>query len=319
MHPDDERYRHLVGEEAIVPVAERLSRSSPAVRVDPEFGTGAVKVTPGHDPMDFDIGRTHGLPEAHRDRPRREHERERGRNAGLTQAEAEKRIVALLRERDLLESAEPYRHSVGHCDRCGSRIEPLITLQWWCEMTELAAPAIEAVRDGRVRFRPERYTKVYLDWMESIRPWCVSRQLWWGHRIPVWYCPDEHMTVAESAPGRVPNVARPSAAGRGRARHVVLLQARPFATLGWPDETPELAAWYPNDVSSTDRGIIFLWEARMIMAGLEPWARSVPHGEHPLDDQRARREADVEEPLGTGVDPLEPIEQHGADATRYGL
>ena len=159
VHPDDDRYRHLVGKEAIVPVAERRVPIIADDRVDPEFGTGAVKITPGHDPMDFDIGRTHGLPELTVIGLDGLMNEDAGEFAGLTQAEAEKRIVAILRERDLLESAEPYRHSVGHCDRCGSRIEPLITLQWWCEMTELAAPAIAAVRDGRVRFRPERYTR----------------------------------------------------------------------------------------------------------------------------------------------------------------
>ncbi|MBA3567689.1 MAG: valine--tRNA ligase, partial [Actinobacteria bacterium] len=200
VHPEDERYRHLVGQEAIVPVAERRVPIIADDRVDPEFGTGAVKITPGHDPMDFDIGRTHGLPELTVIALDGRMNDDAGEFAGLDQVEATAKIVAILRDRDLLVSAEPYRHSVGHCDRCGSRIEPLITLQWWCEMTELAAPAIEAVRDGRVRFRPERYADVYLRWMESIRPWCVSRQLWWGHRIPVWYCPDGHMTVVESEP-----------------------------------------------------------------------------------------------------------------------
>ena len=226
VHPDDERYRHLVGKEAIVPVAERQVPIIADDRVDPEFGTGAVKITPGHDPMDFDIGRTHGLPELTVIGLDGNMSEDAGDFAGLTQVEANRGIVEILRERDLLVSAEPYRHSVGHCDRCGSRIEPLITLQWWCDMSELAAPAIEAVRQGRVCFRPERYTDVYLRWMESIRPWCVSRQLWWGHRIPVWYCPDGHMTVVESEPEACAECgSRELHAGRGRPRHVVLLAA----------------------------------------------------------------------------------------------
>ena len=320
VHPDDDRYRHLVGKEAIVPVADRRVPIIADERVDPEFGTGAVKITPGHDPMDFEIGRTHGLPELTVIGLDGSMNETAGELAGLSQTEAEKRIVAILRDRDLLESTERYRHSVGHCDRCGSRIEPLITLQWWCEMTELAAPAIEVVRDGRITFRPERYTKVYLDWMESIRPWCVSRQLWWGHRIPVWYCPDGHLTVAESEPEAC---AECGSAELQQDEDVLdtwfSSQLWPFATLGWPDDTPELRAWYPNDVSSTDRGIIFLWEARMIMAGLEligdiPFHTVNIHSTINAPDGRRMSKS-----LGTGIDPLEAIDEFGADATRYGL
>jgi len=320
VHPDDERYRHLVGKEAIVPVAERRVPIIADDRVDPEFGTGAVKITPGHDPMDFDIGRTHGLSELTVIGLDGNMSEDAGDFAGLSQADANRQIVGILRERDLLVSAEPYRHSVGHCDRCGSRIEPLITLQWWCEMTELAAPAIEAVRDGRVRFRPGRYSDVYLRWMESIRPWCVSRQLWWGHRIPVWYCPDGHTTVAESAPE-----ACAECGSRDLRQDEDVLdtwfssQLWPFATLGWPEDTPELRAWYPNDVSSTDRGIIFLWEARMIMAGLELMGEIPFHTVNIHSTINAPDGRRMSKSLGTGLDPLEPIEKYGADATRYGL
>ena len=245
---------------------------------------------------------------------------EAGEYAGLEQSEAEKRIVARLEEQGLLESAEPYRHSVGHCDRCGSRIEPLITLQWWCEMTDLAAPAIEAVKDGRVVFRPQRYTKIYLDWMDAIRPWCVSRQLWWGHRIPVWYCPDEHLTVAETEPEACAECGSTDL----RQDEDVLdtwfsSQLWPFATLGWPDDTPELRAWYPNDASSTDRGIIFLWEARMIMAGLELMGEVPFHTVNIHSTINASDGRRMSKSLGTGIDPMEPIGQYGADATRYGL
>jgi valyl-tRNA synthetase len=320
VHPADERYRELVGKEAIVPIAERHVAIVADDRVDPEFGTGAVKITPGHDPMDFEIGRTHGLPELTVIGLDGRMSEEAGELAGLTQEEANARIVAELRERGLLEQQEPYRHSVGHCDRCGTRIEPLITLQWWCEMTDLARPAIEAVKDGRVRFRPERYTKVYLDWMEGIRPWCVSRQLWWGHRIPVWYCPDGHMTVAESAPEACAECASTDL----RQDEDVLdtwfsSQLWPFATLGWPDETPELAAWYPNDVSSTDRGIIFLWEARMIMSGLELMGEIPFHTVNIHSTINAPDGRRMSKSLGTGIDPLQPIDEYGADATRYGL
>jgi len=320
VHPDDDRYRHLVGKEAIVPVADRRVPIIADDRVDPEFGTGAVKITPGHDPTDFDIGRTHELPEITVIGLDGLMNEEAGEFAGLTQAEAEKRIVAILRERELLESAEPYRHSVGHCDRCGSRIEPLITLQWWCEMTELARPAIDVVRDGRVRFRPERYTDVYLDWMEHIRPWCVSRQLWWGHRIPVWYCPDGHLTVTESEPPACAECGSDDLRQDEDVLDTWFSSALwPFATLGWPDETPELRAWYPNDVSSTDRGIIFLWEARMIMAGLELMGEIPFHTVNIHSTINAPDGRRMSKSLGTGIDPLEAIDEYGADATRYGL
>jgi valyl-tRNA synthetase len=320
VHPDDERHRELIGKEAILPVVGRRLPIIADERVDPQFGTGAVKITPGHDPMDWEIGRDHSLPEISVIGLDARMSEEAGEFAGLTQEEANERIVARLQAEGLLESREPFRHAVGFCDRSGDRIEPLITLQWWCEMGELARPAIEVVRDGRVRFRPERYTKVYLDWMENIRPWCISRQLWWGHQIPAWYCENGHTTVAESAP---PACAECGSTELRQDEDVLdtwfSSALWPFATLDWPDDTPELRAWYPNDVSSTDRGIIFLWEARMIMAGLElmgdiPFHMVNIHSTINAPDGRRMSKS-----LGTGIDPLETVEQYGADATRYGL
>jgi valyl-tRNA synthetase len=320
VNPADDRYRHLIGKEAIVPIVERRVPIIGDDRVEMEFGTGALKITPGHDPMDFEIGRDHGLEELTVIGLDGRMNDEAGEFAGLSQEEADRRIVDRLRTEGLLEKQEPYRHSVGHCDRCGTRIEPLITLQWWCDMEQLATPAVEVVRDRRVRFYPARYTDVYLNWMENIRPWCVSRQLWWGHRIPVWYCPDEHTTAAE---------AEPEACGECGSRELVQDEdvldtwfssaLWPFATLGWPDETPELARWYPNDVSSTDRGIIFLWEARMVFAGIElmgeiPFPSINIHSTINAADGRRMSKS-----LGTGIDPLETVDAHGADATRYGL
>ena len=320
VHPGDERYRHLVGKEALLPIVGRRLPIIEDERVDPEFGTGAVKITPGHDPMDWEIGRDHGLPELTVIGLDARMNDEAGEFAGLTQEEANERIVARLEHEGLLESKEPYRHAVAHCDRSGDRIEPLVSLQWWCDMTELAAPAIAAVRDGRVRFRPERYTKVYLDWMEAIRPWCISRQLWWGHQIPAWYCPDGHTSVAEFEP----EACRECGSRDLRQDEDVLdtwfsSALWPFATLGWPEDTPELRAWYPNDVSSTDRGIIFLWEARMIMAGIElmgdvPFRTVNIHSTINAPDGRRMSKS-----LGTGIDPLESVDEYGADATRYGL
>ncbi|MDQ3889020.1 MAG: valine--tRNA ligase [Actinomycetota bacterium] len=321
VHPEDERYRSLVGKNAIVPVAERRVPVIADERIEPEFGTGAVKITPGHDPVDFEIGREHGLPEPMVIGLDGRMNALAGELEGLSQEEAEARIVEILRERGLLERQEPYRHSVGHCERCGTRVEPLISLQWFCEMKELAAPAIEAVASGSVRFTPDRFENVYLGWMEAIRPWCISRQLWWGHRIPVWYCADGHATVAaETAPE-----------GCGECGSGDLLQDDdvldtwfssalwPFATLGWPEETPDLDAFYPGDVLVTGREIIFLWVARMVMSGLELL------GEPPFHDviinstvlaPDGRR---MSKSLGTGIDPLEMVERYGADATRYGL
>jgi valyl-tRNA synthetase len=320
VHPDDPRYRDLVGKEAIVPVVERRVPIIADERVEPEFGTGAVKITPGHDPLDFEIGRDHGLPEPMVIGLDGRMNENAGDLAGLSQPEAEREIVARFRERGLLEKEEPYRHSVGHCERCGTRIEPLISLQWFCEMKELATPAIEVVREGRVRFTPARFGDVYLDWMENIRPWCISRQLWWGHRIPVWYCPDGHATVAETAPDECAECGRAELRQEEDVLDTWFSSALwPFATLGWPEPTPDLEAFYPGDVNVTGREIIFLWEARMIMSGLElvgdiPFHDVVINSTVLAPDGRRMSKS-----LGTGIDPLEVVDEYGADATRYGL
>jgi len=320
VHPGDGRFRELVGKEAILPIVGRRLPIIEDERVDPQFGTGAVKITPGHDPMDWEIGRDHGLPEISVIGLDARMNDEAGEVAGLTQAEANERIVARLEAEGLLESREPFRHAVGYCNRSGDRIEPLVTLQWWCDMRELAAAAIEVVRNEKVRFRPDRYTKIYLDWMENIRPWCISRQLWWGHQIPAWYCPDGHTTVAE----RTPEACR-ECGSRELVRDEDVLDTWfssalwPFATLGWPDETPDLAAFYPNDVSSTDRGIIFLWEARMIMTGLELMGEIPFHTVNIHSTINAPDGRRMSKSLGTGIDPLDTVNEYGADATRYGL
>jgi valyl-tRNA synthetase len=320
VHPEDERYRDLVGREAIVPVVERRVPIIADERVDREFGTGVVKVTPGHDPIDWEIGRDHDLPELTVIGFDALMSEEAGEFAGLTQAEATERIVARLKEAGLLVSEEPYRHAVGRCDRCGERIEPLVSLQWWCEMSELAAPAIEVVESGRVRFKPARYTKVYLDWMHAIRPWCISRQLWWGHQIPAWYCPNGHITVAESTPAACAECGLEELVQDEDVLDTWFSSALwPFATLGWPEQTPELEAWYPNDISSTDRGIIFLWEVRMIVAGLELMGEPPFHTVNIHATINAPDGRRMSKSLGTGIDPLETVERYGADATRYGL
>jgi valyl-tRNA synthetase len=320
VHPDDERYRDLVGKEVVVPFVERRVPIVADDRVDPEFGTGALKVTPGHDPLDFEIGRAHGLPELAVIGLDGRMNEEAGELAGLTQEDAGGRVLAWVRERRLLERQEPYRHSVPTCERCHTRVEPLIMLQWWCAMDELAAPAIAAVEEGRVRFTPDRFARVYLDWMRNVRPWCISRQIWWGHRIPVWYCPDGHLTVAEQAPIACAECGSAELRQEDDVLDTWFSSALyPFATLGWPDETPELKTYYPGTLLTTARDIIFLWVARMIFSGLELL------GEEPFEDvlihstllnPEGRR---MSRTLGTGIDPEDALEPYGADATRYGL
>ncbi|HEX6752873.1 MAG TPA: valine--tRNA ligase, partial [Solirubrobacterales bacterium] len=269
--PGDERYADLVGKHCVLPLVGRRLPIVADEHVDPEFGTGALKITPGHDPNDFEIGRKHGLEEIVAIGPDGRLTEEAGEGfAGLTVAEAQEAVVAALREEGALRAEEPYVHSVPFSHRSGERIEPLISLQWFCRMDELAAPAIEAVERDRVRIAPAQWKRVYLDWMREIRPWCISRQLWWGHRIPVWYCdPCEETIVAEQVPERCG-----ACGGELRQEEDVLdtwfsSAIWPFATLGWPDDTAELRAFYPTSFLTTAREILFLWVARMIMTGIE--------------------------------------------------
>ncbi len=329
VHADDERYRRLVGETAILPLVGRKLKIIADDYVKPEFGTGALKITPGHDPNDFEIGRRHGLEQLSvigEDGRMTEDAGERF--AGLTVTEARDAIVAELREQELITRTEEYPHTVPFSHRSGERIEPLVSLQWFMRMDELARPAIEAVTSGRISFHPERWARVYLDWMENIRPWCVSRQLWWGHRLPVWYRGEETYVGAEPP------------AGTGWEQDPDVLDTWfssalwPFATLGWPADTPELRAFYPTDVVVTARDIIFLWVARMIMQGLEfreqiPFDDVYIHSVIQAPDGRRMSKS-----LGTGIDPLALIDggprppvfteggdfpAYGADAMRWGL
>ncbi|HET6447956.1 MAG TPA: valine--tRNA ligase [Conexibacter sp.] len=314
VHPHDDRYKHLIGRTAILPL---VGRELPIVADDyvkPEFGTGALKITPGHDPNDFEIGRRHELPEITVIGEDGRMNAEAGeRFAGLTVAQAQQAVIAALEAEGRLVRSEPYEHEVPFSHRSGERVEPLISLQWFMRMDELAKPAIDAVKDGRVRIHPQRWARVYLDWMENIRPWCVSRQLWWGHRLPVWYRGDDTYVGVEPP------------AGDGWEQDPDVLDTWfssalwPFATLGWPEQTPELKAFYPTDVLSTARDILFLWVARMIMMGLE-FAGDIPfddvyiHSVIQAPDGRRMSKS-----LGTGIDPLDEIEKHGADGVRFGL
>ena len=329
VHPDDERYTRLIGETAILPIVGRRLRIIADPYVKQDFGTGALKITPGHDPNDFEIGRAHGLEELTAIG-------EDGRMtdlvpefAGMTALECREAVVAQLREQGLISATEPYEHDVPYSHRSGERIEPLISLQWFMRMDELAAPAIEAVRDGRIRIFPESQSRRYIDWLENIRPWCVSRQLWWGHRLPVYYRGEDETYVGLEPPE-----------GDGWEQDPDVLdtwfssQLWPFATLGWPEDTPELRAFYPTNVLLTARDILFLWVARMVMMGLEfpgdiPFRDVYVHSVIQAPDGRRMSKS-----LGTGIDPLDLIAggprppvyaqggdfpAYGADALRFGL
>lgn len=314
VNPGDDRYSHLIGRTCTLPL---VGREIPVVgddHVQPEFGTGALKVTPAHSPDDFEIARRHGLPAVGVIGEDGRMTAEAGeRYAGLTPAECSARVVEDLEALGLVRERREYTHTVPFSHRSGARVEPLISLQWFCDMTRLAAPAIDAVREGTVRFTPPKWGEVYLRWMEEIRPWCVSRQLWWGHRLPVWYRGDE-VYVGLEAPE-----------GEGWTRDEDVLDTWfssalwPFATLGWPERTPELERFYPTAVLSTARDIIFLWVARMVMMGIEymgevPFRDVYIHSVVQAPDGRRMSKS-----LGTGVDPVELIEENGADAVRFGL
>jgi valyl-tRNA synthetase len=318
VHPEDERYKHLIGREVIVPWTENRVPVIGDERVERDFGTGALKITPGHDPTDFQIGRDHGLPEPSCIGPD-------GRVTaegleGLTQKEAEEKILAWVKERGQLEQREHYRHSVAFCERCHSRIEPLVSLQWWCSMEELKQPALEALRSKQVVYHPESQHRFAIRSLEDAPDWNISRQIWWGHQLPVWYCPNEHVTVAETEPEACADCGSTELTRETDVLDTWFSSALwPFATLGWPDETPDLAYFYPGHLQTTAREIIRLWENRMIFSGLElmgdiPFTDVVIHSTVLAPDGRRMSKS-----LGTGIDPIDIIDKYGTDATRYGL
>jgi valyl-tRNA synthetase len=321
VHPEDERYRDLVGRMAVLPLVGRHLPIIADDYVKRDFGTGQLKVTPAHDPNDFEIGMRHDLDQVSVIGEDGRMTAEAGeRFAGLTAMEARAAVVAELEREGRIVAREDYEHEVPYSHRSGERIEPLISLQWFMSMDELAAPAIQAVHDGRVRIVPENHRRVYLDWMESIRPWCISRQLWWGHRLPVYYCETcAHVNVSLSKPESCAECG-----GHVRQDEDVLdtwfsSALWPFATLGWPNDSAELKAFYPTDALSTARDILFLWVARMIMMALEltgevPFSDVYIHSVIQAPDGRRMSKS-----LGTGIDPVQEIERHGADAVRFGL
>ncbi len=321
VNPEDERYSSMVGKNLKLPL---VGREIPVIAdevVDMRFGTGAVKVTPAHDPNDFEIGQRHELERISIMDEDAKVTEAGGAYAGLERLEARERVLDDLKETGLLEKTEPHRHAVGHCYRCHAVVEPFLSDQWFVKMKPLAAAAIEATESGRVKFHPQRWEKVYLSWLENVRDWCISRQIWWGHRIPVWYCQGcEKAMASRTAPEKCDRCGEDEL----RQDEDVLdtwfsSSLWPFSTLGWPEETADLDYFYPTDALVTDRGIIYFWVARMVMMGLE-LMRNVPfrdvciHGTV-LDDIGRK----MSKSLGNGIDPIEMIDQYGADAVRFSL
>lgn len=321
VNPKDKRYSEMVGKNAILPI---LGRKIPIIvddYVDVKFGTGAVKVTPAHDPNDYDMGERHSLDKIVVIGLDGNMTKEAGEQfVGLDRYKARKEVVRLLNESGQLVKTEPHMHSVGHCYRCHTVIEPLLSLQWFVNMKELAKPAITAVKNGDVVLHPAKWTKVYLHWMENIRDWCISRQLWWGHQIPAWYCECGEIIVAKEEPTKCSKCGFKKLKRDEDVLDTWFSSALwPFATLGWPKETNDLKEFYPTTFLSTARDIIFLWVARMIMSGIE-FMGKVPFRDvyiHATVFNSAGKR--MSKSLGTGVDPLELIEKYGADATRFGL
>ena len=343
-HPSDERYKHLKGKFAILPLLNRRLVIIQDEGIDPKFGTGALKITPAHDPVDFGLGQKHGLESINIMNPDGTLNENAGPYKGLDRFEARRKIIAELEDRRILLETKEHVHAVGHCYRCQTIVEPYLSLQWFVHMKPLAKPAIASVKDGKTVFVPARWSKVYLDWMNNIRDWCVSRQIWWGHRIPVWYCAPCRAKApvvepagikfaagakAYSEPGMI--VARetpakcPACGNRDLTQDPDVLDTWfsswlwPFSTLGWPDKNPDLKYFYPTSTLVTGYEIIFFWVARMMMAGhefmgKEPFKTVYIHG-----IVRDETGAKMSKSLGNAVDPLDIIEEYGADALRYGI
>ncbi len=321
IHPEDERYAHLIGRKVLLPIVNRVIPIVTDSYVDREFGTGVVKITPGHDPNDFEVGKRHNLPVLNIMNDNATINENGGRFAGMDRYEAREAIVEELERLGLLVKIEDHAHNVGTHDRCKTTIEPLVKEQWFVKMDELIKPAREAVEKGEIKLIPERMDKIYFNWIDNIRDWCISRQLWWGHRIPAYYCEDcKEMTVAEEAPKRCPKCGGTHLTQDPDTLDTWFSSALwPFETLGWPEDTEDLKYFYPTDVLVTGYDIIFFWVIRMIFSGYEhmgekPFHTVLFHGL--VRDEQGRK---MSKSLGNGIDPLEVIDRYGADALRLTL
>ncbi len=320
VHPDDDRYKHLHGKSVWLPIVNKAIPVVEDTYVDMEFGTGVVKITPGHDPNDFEVGKRHDLPIVNVMNDDGTINENGGKYNGMTDMDARAAIVEELKEQGLLVKIEDYSHNVGTHDRCGSTIQPLVKQQWFVKMDELIKPAEEAVKTGDIKLVPPRMDRTYYNWTENIRDWCISRQLWWGHRIPAYYCSDcGEMNVAASAPDKCPKCGGKLTQDEDTLDTWFSSALWPFSTLGWPEKTPELEYFYPTDVLVTGYDIIFFWVIRMIFSGFEhmgkkPFSTVLFHGL--VRDGQGRK---MSKSLGNGIDPLEIIEKYGADALRFTL
>ncbi|MCL4424573.1 MAG: valine--tRNA ligase [Firmicutes bacterium] len=321
VHPEDERYRALIGRTAILPLVGRRIPIIAEAAVDREFGTGAVKVTPAHDPNDFEMGLRHNLEQVVVIDDRGRMTAQAGAYQGLDRYAARRQVLADLKAQGLLEREEPHRHSVGHCYRCATTIEPMVSEQWFVKMKPLAEPALRVVREGQIKLIPERFTKVYLNWLENIRDWCISRQLWWGHRIPAWYCQDCGATIVRRQEPRIcPHCGSAHLEQDPDVLDTWFSSALwPFSTMGWPKETPEMKCFFPTSVLVTGYDIIFFWVARMIFTSLEftgqiPFHYVLIHGL--VRDAQGRK---MSKSLGNGIDPLDVVRDFGADTLRFML